>query len=93
MRKIPFILGPLLVLAGAWVLLFCWGIALTVVEGEPPGLTGWAWWRAMLGVLLQHWHDGPLLGLGLIVAGLLVAASGGRTTRKGSGPRRDPELA
>lgn len=82
MRKIPFILGPLLVLAGLWVLLFCWAIAGTVVDGEPPGLTGWAWWRAMFGVLLDHWYDGPLLGAGLIIAGLLVAASGGRGPQK-----------
>jgi hypothetical protein len=80
-RKLPFILAPLLILAGAWVVLFCWGIADSVVKGEPPGLTGWAYWRAVSGVLLEHWDDGPLLGVGLIVAGLLVAAGGGRRPR------------
>lgn len=65
MRKTPFILGPLLILAGGWVLLMVLGFA-TMLD---PSHEGWAWWRAYLhGVLLQD-PASLLLGLGLISRG------------------------
>jgi hypothetical protein len=69
-RKLPFILGPLLILAGGWLVLMVLGFSSMV----DPDLEGWAQWRAFL------LSDPPTLisGLGLIGLGFWVAASGGR---------------
>jgi hypothetical protein len=77
MRKLPFILGPLLILAGGWLVLMILAFS-TLID---PDLQGWAWWRVLLrGVFLNDpaWLLG---GLGLIVLGFRVAASGGRPAR------------
>ena len=73
MRKLPFILGPLLIVAGGWVLLMVF-LFPTMID---PALQGWNWWGPYLrGVFL----DEPLvliLGVVLVVLGFRVAASGG----------------
>ena len=74
MRKIPFILGPLLILAGGWILLIILGFSMLL----DPSLEGWAWWRAYLSNVFLHEPNTLLLGLGLIALGFRVAASGGR---------------
>ena len=86
-RKVPFILGPLLILAGAWLLFFLWATA-TMVD---PRLEGWPWWREVLGRLFTGGIGGIIIGVGLVVLGLLVAATGGRDSPRASGPkiRRD----
>ena len=73
MRKLPFILGPLLILAGGWVLLMVF-LFPTMID---PDLQAWDWWRIYLrGVFLD---EALVLILGLVLVGLgfRVAASGG----------------
>jgi hypothetical protein len=75
MRKLRFILGPLLILAGGWLVLMVLGFS-TMVD---PDLEGWAMWRQFL------LSDPPMLisGLGLIGWGFWVAARGGREPAEG----------
>lgn len=82
MRKIPFILGPLLILAGGWVLLMVLGFS-TMLD---PRLEGAAWWRAYLSNVFLKQPAGLLLGLGLIALGFRVAASGGRESERDGAP-------
>jgi hypothetical protein len=70
MRKLPFILGPLLILAGGWLVL----MVFAFTSMADPDLEGWAWWR----LFLLGDPPGLLSGLGLIGLGFWVAASGGR---------------
>ena len=74
MRKIPFILGPLLILAGGWLLLFTFGFA----SMTDPALEGWTWWQEFWQRVFTNGLSTVVTGLGLIVLGFRVAASGGR---------------
>jgi hypothetical protein len=82
MRKIPFILGPLLILAGGWLVLIILGFSMLL----DPSLEGWEWWRAYLSNVFFHEPATLLLGLGLIALGFRVAASGGRESGRDGAP-------
>ncbi len=83
MRKLPFILGPILILAGGWLVL----MVLAFSSMIDPALQGWAWWREFLPRAFLQEPTTLLMGLGLIVLGFRVAASGGgRPTARGEPP-------
>ena len=88
MRKIPFILGPLLILAGGWLLLFTFGFASMI----DPALEGWTWWKEFWQRVFTNGLSTLVTGLGLIVLGFWVAASGGRkSTEPPTSERREPD--
>ncbi|QEH31884.1 hypothetical protein OJF2_03510 [Aquisphaera giovannonii] len=74
MSKLPFILGPLLILAGGWMILLFVGFS-TMVE---PDLEGWARWRKILTQASAVDLSWLAVGVVLVAAGFRVAASGGR---------------
>jgi hypothetical protein len=74
MRKLPFILGPLLIFAGGWLLLFTFGFASMI----DPALEGGAWWKVFWQRVFSSGLSTLVAGLGLIVFGFWVAAGGGR---------------
>ncbi len=78
MRKLPFILGPLLILAGGWLLLFTFAFASMI----DPALEGWTWWKEFWQRVFTNGLPGLFIGLGLIVLGFRVAASGGRDSNE-----------
>jgi hypothetical protein len=85
MPKLPFILGPLLILAGAWMILIFVGFAALI----DPDLEGWPWWRELLGRMSAVNLSWLALGVLLVVAGFRVAASGGRGREVPRGPGRE----
>ncbi len=83
MRKLPFILGPLVILYGGWIVLMVLGFA-TMID---PSLPDDAWRREYLRRVFQDGLGSLVMGVGLIVAGFWIAAGGGRDGR--SKPSRD----
>lgn len=83
MRKLPFILGPLVILAGGWLVLVPLAFATLIDPSLPDDA-----WRC---VYLHHVFGelGNLLtGVAIIVAGFWVAAGAGRDGRSKSSPDR-----
>lgn len=76
MRKLPFILGPLVILFGGWLVLTVLAFA-TLID---PSLTDDEWWRVYLYNIFGEFGN-LLTGVAVIVAGFWIAAGGGRDGR------------
>lgn len=76
MSKLPFLLGPVVIFAGAWIVLMVLGFA-TMID---PSLPDKAWWREYLHNVFGQLGN-LLMGVGLVVAGFWIAAGAGRDRR------------
>ncbi len=76
MKRRPFILGPLVILFGGWLVLTVLGFA-TLID---PSLPDDEWRRAYLHNVFGELGN-LLTGVAIIVAGFWVAVGGGRDGR------------